>query len=75
MLVLTRKVQESILIGDDIRLTVTHISGNRVKLSIAAPDHVKIQRTELLPQQPLPLIARAARSEPAVNRAVGQIAH
>ncbi len=48
MLVLSRKLGEEILIGDDVRLIVYHIGGNRVRLGISAPDGVPIYRDELL---------------------------
>ena len=44
MLVLTRKPGEAILIGDNIRLTVVAIRGNRVRLAVAAPDGALIRR-------------------------------
>jgi carbon storage regulator CsrA len=49
MLVLTRKLGEEILIGDNIRITVARINGNRVALGIGAPDSVRILRAELQP--------------------------
>jgi carbon storage regulator len=49
MLVLTRKISESILIGRDIRITVLAISGGKIKIGIEAPDQVDIVRLELLP--------------------------
>ncbi len=47
MLVLSRKAGEEIIIGENIRLVVNRISGNRVTLGIAAPDDVHIARGEL----------------------------
>lgn len=47
MLVLARKVGESIMIDHDIRVTVTRIEGNQVKLGIDAPKSVNVYRTEL----------------------------
>ena len=47
MLVLTRKVDEKILIGD-IVVTVTEIRGDRVRLGIDAPRSINIVRGELL---------------------------
>ncbi len=47
MLVLGRKVGESIIIGDNIELTITEISGDRVKIGIEAPAEVTIYRKEL----------------------------
>ncbi|HPM79833.1 MAG TPA: carbon storage regulator [Candidatus Anammoximicrobium sp.] len=49
MLVLTRKRGEEILIGDNIKLIVNRIAGNRVTLAINAPDNVTILRGELEP--------------------------
>ncbi|HHW24134.1 MAG TPA: carbon storage regulator CsrA [Clostridiales bacterium] len=48
MLVITRKSSESILIGNDIRVTVLEISEGKVKIGIEAPKHVNIVRTEVL---------------------------
>lgn len=48
MLVLSRKVGESICIGDGVTVVVTQIRGDRVKLAIEAPAGVRIMRKELL---------------------------
>lgn len=47
MLVITRKKGESILIGDNIEITVTKIEDGSVKLSIDAPREITILRKEL----------------------------
>jgi carbon storage regulator len=47
MLVLGRKINESIVIGDDIMITVLAIDSDRVKLGIQAPRHLSILRHEL----------------------------
>jgi carbon storage regulator len=47
MLVLGRKVNESVMIGDDIVVTVLAIEGDRLKIGIEAPSHVRILRREL----------------------------
>lgn len=49
MLVLSRKVGQEILIGDNIRITINKVSGNRVTLGVDAPEHVRILRGELEP--------------------------
>jgi len=47
MLVLTRKSDESIKIGDDITITIVEIKGNSVRIGIQAPSHLRIYRKEL----------------------------
>jgi carbon storage regulator CsrA len=49
MLVLSRKSGEEIVIGDDIRVIVNRVSGNRVTLGIVAPKDVHVLRAELTP--------------------------
>ncbi|KLU65881.1 hypothetical protein DEAC_c19170 [Desulfosporosinus acididurans] len=47
MLVLTRKLNETIKIGDDIEITVVAISGDNVRLGIEAPREIRILRSEV----------------------------
>ena len=47
MLVLSRKRGESIVIGDDIQITVVEIRGDKVKLGLVGPNHVPIHREEV----------------------------
>ncbi|MBE3598860.1 MAG: carbon storage regulator CsrA [Limnochordaceae bacterium] len=47
MLVLTRRVDESIMIGDDIRILVVEVRGEQVKLGIEAPRSVPVHREEV----------------------------
>ena len=47
MLVLSRQKDESIMIGDGIRITVVDVRGDKVRLGIEAPKDVKVFRTEL----------------------------
>ena len=48
MLVLSRKVGEEIVIGDNIRVRVLAVQGNQIRLGFVAPREVSIQRLELL---------------------------
>lgn len=54
MLVLSRKEGEKLVIGDNITLVVSKISGNRVTVGIEAPADVKIFRGELTPRETSP---------------------
>lgn len=47
MLVLTRKKNESIQIGDDIEIKILGIEGDQIKIGIAAPNSIDIYRKEL----------------------------
>jgi carbon storage regulator len=47
MLVLSRKAGETIHIGEDIRITVATVQGNRVRIAVEAPEVVLILRGEL----------------------------
>ncbi|MEY4185315.1 MAG: carbon storage regulator [Planctomycetaceae bacterium] len=56
MLVLSRKVGESIHIDGDIRVTVSQVRGGRVRLSITAPAAVRVVREEILQKFGIPQI-------------------
>jgi len=72
MLVLSRKVNERILLSGDIRITVTGIRGNRVRLGIEAPDRVEILRGELMGSAPAgPSPVQSGRGRPTSGRLPG----
>lgn len=47
MLILTRRITEAIVIGDNITITVLGIKGHQVRLGIQAPKHVSVHREEI----------------------------
>lgn len=47
MLILTRRVGETICIGDDITVTVLGVTGHQVRLGVAAPSDVAVDRSEV----------------------------
>ncbi len=47
MLILTRQRDESILIGDEITLTIVDIRGDKVRVGIEAPRHILVDRAEV----------------------------
>jgi carbon storage regulator len=54
MLILTRRPQQALLIGDDIQIKVLDVSGDRVRIGITAPREVKVLRQELKPNAAAP---------------------
>jgi len=60
MLVLSRKVGEKIVIGDNITITINRIAGNRVTVGVDAPGDVHILRGELQRTLALPSGAEEA---------------
>lgn len=47
MLVLSRQRDETIMIGDDVEITVVDIRGDKVRLGISAPPHIAVHRKEV----------------------------
>jgi carbon storage regulator len=47
MLILTRRVNEKLMVGDDVTVTVLSISGNQVRIGVTAPRHVPVHREEI----------------------------
>ena len=66
MLVLTRKLMEKLVIGDNICITVVRIEGGQVRLGIDAPPDIRIIRSELAPDL---LDAKGNFREPSPDQA------
>lgn len=47
MLILTRRISESVIIGDDVKITVLGVKGSQVRLGIEAPKSVSVHREEI----------------------------
>ena len=73
MLVLTRKAQEEIMIGDNIVVSVVKVSGGKIKLGITAPPEISIKREENPQKFDQQARARAAQeAHGAAIKVVGQ---
>ncbi len=61
MLVLSRKLGQSLRVGDGVRITVLKIDNNAVRIGIEAPEDVSIQRSEIAFELPEPLSKEAVK--------------
>lgn len=73
MLVLTRRGQERIQIGDQITVTVVKIKGNTVRLGIEAPRHISVVRGELPPKAEADRAASAGTSTASADRCLYEV--
>jgi carbon storage regulator len=73
MLIIRRRVGESIVIGDGIEIEVVEVAGNRVKLGIAAPANVLIFRKELKLAEQENLAAARGVSREAIANVLGSL--
>ena len=51
MLILTRRVDESLVIGDNVTVTILGVKGNQVRIGVDAPRDVAVHREELVQKQ------------------------
>jgi carbon storage regulator len=47
MLILTRRVGETLMVGDEVTVTVLGVKGNQVRLGVNAPKHIAVHREEI----------------------------
>jgi carbon storage regulator len=73
MLVLTRKAHESIMIGDDIELSVLSVTGEKVRLGLRAPRDVRILRKEIYLQVKQQEVATGSSVRQEVNDALKRL--
>ena len=71
MLVLTRRVGEGILIGDDIEIKITKVEGRQVHVAIKAPLSIPILRTELVARKQSKLILPSGIKEDTARAVLG----
>lgn len=66
MLVLSRRVGESVVVGDDVTITVLEVRGDVVRIGIDAPRSISVHRAELLAELAVENQSSASPSEDAV---------
>jgi carbon storage regulator len=64
MLVLSRKVGEKILIGDNVSITVVRVQGDKVRIGVEAPEDVVVLREEIKDRDDLPVAIKAPQEAP-----------
>ncbi len=70
MLILSRKESECIHLGDEIVVTIVRVNGDKVRIGVQAPPHVKILRTELeLNVDVEPTVPMISPEQSAIRRA------
>ncbi len=81
MLILTRRVGETVMIGEDVSVTVLRVKGNQVRLGVNAPKNVSVQREEIFERMKLETGEEGARASEGgsseavpVGIAVGSVA-
>lgn len=73
MLVLTRKTNQSIMIGDEVEVTVLAVSGDKVRIGIAAPREIPVFRKEVYLSIQEERLAAGAGNREAVEKALGEL--
>ena len=68
MLILTRRIGETVVIGDNVNITVLGVKGNQVRLGVNAPKEVSVHREEIYQKIQFEKQAEAASSEDYDNR-------
>lgn len=73
MLIIRRRVGESVLIGDHIEVQVTEVAGNRIKLGISAPPSILILRKEMKLAEQENVAAARGVSPQAIHLLLGRL--
>lgn len=73
MLVLSRKLKQSLVIGDNVEITIVEIRGDQVRLAISAPKTIPIYRKEIYDEIQLANVAATAFTKEDVDRLIPDI--
>ncbi len=69
MLILTRKVGEAVMIGNDVKITVLHVKGSQIRLGIDAPSTVAVHREEIFSRIQSSQLTQAVPIVPSLHSA------
>jgi carbon storage regulator len=69
MLILTRRINESIMINDNVKVTLLSVKGNQMRVGIEAPKHVTVHREEIFQK------IKKKKTHQSKNHAVGNARH
>ena len=75
MLILARKINESIMIGDQIEISVVDIRGDQVKIGIKAPQKIKVYRQEVyeaIQKENIAAVETNPKSLPILDELIGK---
>lgn len=68
MLILTRRPTETVMIGEDITITVLEVRGNQVRIGINAPKHIAVHREEIYERIKKEEATKQGGRQPQFNR-------
>ena len=68
MLILTRRAGETVMIGNDVTITVLGVKGNQVRIGINAPKDVAVHREEIYERIKSEQGAKGAETDPAASK-------
>jgi carbon storage regulator len=73
VLILTRRVGESVIVGDDITISVIEVRGDAVRIGIQAPRSVSVHREEVYLELQKANQQAATASDAAIDQALGEL--